>query len=116
MKNQVQERDLIFIASSWRQRKRVRKLAEQLRKIGFDVYDFTDPSCRETEEIPPEKFPEQFNPERHNYWEYLNQPEWRSAVEENPKGEYIQNQYSPFLFILLYNSSNFVPSNNASNF
>jgi len=80
---QNENNTLIFIAASWKQRKRVRRLAEKLRQLNFGVYDFTDPSCRKAEEIPPEKFPEQFDPERHNYWEYLDKPEWNSAIEEN---------------------------------
>lgn len=74
---------MVYISSSWKQRIRVRKLATLLREAGFRVYDFTDPSCRKTPEIPPEKFPEQFDPDRHNYAEYINKPEWRAAVEEN---------------------------------
>lgn len=74
---------MIYISSSWKQRERVRKLANLLREAGFKVYDFTDPSCRETPEIPPEKFPEQFDPNLHKYADYINKPEWRAAVEEN---------------------------------
>jgi hypothetical protein len=56
-------------------------MAELLRRDGHIVYDFTDPSCRKTPEIPPEKYPEQFDPEQHNYRDYLlGNPEWRGAV------------------------------------
>lgn len=76
----------IFIASSWKQRKRVRKLAEGLRELDFSVYDFTDPACRETQELPPERYKNYlYDPKKHlDYWEYLSLlPEWRDAVEEN---------------------------------
>jgi hypothetical protein len=71
----------IYISASWKQRERVRALAIRLRQHGLEVYDFTDPACRGTPEIPPEKFPDQFDPDRHVYAEYLNAvPEWRAAV------------------------------------
>jgi hypothetical protein len=72
----------LYISSSWKQRERVRNLAIQLRNVGLTVYDFTDPACRDTPEVPPEKYPEQFDPEKHIYREYLeSQPEWKMAVE-----------------------------------
>lgn len=73
----------VFIASSWKQRERVRALADALRQIGVSVYDFTDPRCRKTPEIPPEKYPEQFDPTKHNYWEYIGKSEWLAVIEEN---------------------------------
>jgi hypothetical protein len=74
----------LYISSSWKQRERVRNLAIQLRNVGLTVYDFTDPACRDTPEVPPEKYPEQFDPEKHIYREYLeSQPEWKMAVECN---------------------------------
>lgn len=75
----------IYISSSWKNRDRVRKLAEGIREAGHEVYDFTDPASREgIKEIPPEMFPKNFNPEKDNYREYLNsRPEWRQAVERN---------------------------------
>lgn len=73
----------IYISSSWKNRERVRNLAIELRKYGHDVYDFTDPSCRKTPEIPPEKFPEEFDPEIHIYKKYIQQDEWKNAVMEN---------------------------------
>lgn len=73
----------IYISSSWKQRDRVRALAIQLREAGFTVYDFTDPTCRQTPEIPPEKFPTQYDGES-SYAKYIQAvPEWRSAVECN---------------------------------
>ena len=75
----------IYISSSWKNRDTVRKLAIKLRELGHRVYDFTDPNCRQSPEIPPERFPEQFDPIKHNYREYLNQPEWKEAVVENKK-------------------------------
>jgi len=72
---------MIYISSSWKNRARVRDFAEKLRALGIDVYDFTDPSCRDTPEIPPETFPEEFDPEKHDYETYLRAaPEWKSAV------------------------------------
>jgi hypothetical protein len=73
----------IYISSSWKNRDRVRAFANAARSRGITVYDFTDARCRRTEEIPPEKFPEQFDPERHVYAKYLSRPEWRQAVMEN---------------------------------
>lgn len=73
----------VFIASSWKQRERVRTLADALREIGLSVYDFTDPHCRKTPVIPPEKYPEQYDPAKHNYWEYIGRPEWIAVIEEN---------------------------------
>lgn len=75
----------VYISSSWKNRNEVRSLAWHMRAAGLKVYDFTDPDCRETEEIPPEKFPEQFDPEQHVYREYLDRPEWRGAVEANQR-------------------------------
>ncbi len=74
----------VYIAASWKQRERVRALAIRLRESGFEVYDFTDPTCRGAREIPPEEFPQQFDPAKHNYREYLSsEPHWRGAVEGN---------------------------------
>jgi hypothetical protein len=74
----------IYISASWKRRETVRELADTLRAAGHEVYDFTDPKCRKrTPEIPPERFPEQFDPARHHYPTYLDRPEWRGAVEEN---------------------------------
>jgi len=73
----------IYISSSWKNRTLVRIIAKKIRTKGHEVYDFTDPKCRSTPEIPPEQFPEQFDPEKHEYKQYLDRPEWRNAVEEN---------------------------------
>lgn len=74
----------IYISSSRKNRERVRALAIRLREKGHEVYDFTDPESRKAfggVEIPPERFPEQFDPEKHNYREYLLAvPEWEEAV------------------------------------
>lgn len=71
----------IYLSSSWKQRVRVRDFAIRLRGIGHDVYDFTDPACRKTPEIPPERFPDEFDPERQLYVDYIQHvPEWRQAV------------------------------------
>jgi len=74
---------MIYVSSSWKNRTRVRAVVEDLRKRGYGVYDFTDGKRRQHEEIPPEKFPEQFDPTKHKYREYLNRKEWRDAVVEN---------------------------------
>ena len=76
----------IYLSSSWKNRDRVRSLAIKLRAAGHTVYDFTDPSCRNTPEIPPERFPDQYDPAQHIYADYLSSvPEWRQAVECNRK-------------------------------
>lgn len=75
----------IYISSSWKNRREVRALAIRLRNLGYEVYDFTDPNCRKSPEIPPEMFPEEFDPVYHFYPDYLNRPEWKQAVEENKK-------------------------------
>jgi len=73
----------IYISASWKKRDLVRKLAEELRKNSHEVFDFTDPSCREKFEAPPEMFPKRFDPKKHIYSEYINQEQWRDAVNEN---------------------------------
>ena len=74
----------VYISSSWKNRDRVRALAVTLRAAGHQPYDFTDPALRETLEIPPERFPELFDPARHDYRDYLRRtPEWKSAVDCN---------------------------------
>jgi hypothetical protein len=74
----------IYLSTSWKNRDRVRVLANRLRQEGHSVYDFTDPTCRNVPEIPPESFPEQYDPAKHNYREYLTrEPTWRQAVECN---------------------------------
>ena len=74
---------LIFVASSWKNRDHVRSFANLCREHGFEVYDFTDPTCRACEEIPPEKCPESFDPAIHNYYDFVNQPRYLAAVFEN---------------------------------
>lgn len=73
----------IYISSSWKNREAVRSMAISLRLVGHEVYDFTDPACRKTQEIPPEKYPESFDPEKHRYSEYISKPDWLNAVMEN---------------------------------
>lgn len=70
----------IYISASWKLRHDVRSLADMLRNAGHEVYDFTDPKCRNTPEMPPEKYPEQFDPLCHNYRKYLDKDEWRAAM------------------------------------
>lgn len=75
---------MIYLSSSWKNRERVRALATVLREVGHEVYDFTDPASRCVPEIPPERFPENFDPDRGLYRDYLEAvPEWREAVECN---------------------------------
>ena len=81
----------VYISASWKQRERVRKVADTLRAAGHQVYDFTDSACRtlvlgiaEAREIPPEEYPENFDPARHVYAEYIQSvPDWRRAVLQN---------------------------------
>ena len=74
----------VYLSSSWKNRVQVRFLADELRKHGHEVYDFTDPACRKMPEIPPERFPVQWDPEIGSYGDYLTGvPEWRQAVECN---------------------------------
>ncbi len=73
----------IYISSSWKNREKVRLTSLVLRNNGHEVYDFTDTSCRKSPEIPPERFPEEFDPAVHVYSEYIQREEWRAAVMEN---------------------------------
>lgn len=75
----------IFLASSWKQRDRIRQFAHRIRALGHSVFDFTDSNCRSTPEIPPEKFPEKFDPGKETYWNYIRRPEWTDAIMENKK-------------------------------
>jgi hypothetical protein len=71
----------VYLSSSWKNRDRVRAMANALRERGLKVYDFTDPSCRNVPEIPPEKYPAQFDPTQHVYSHYIGSvPEWRAAI------------------------------------
>lgn len=77
----------IYISSSWKNRERVRAIADLLRSEGYKPYDFTDPKTRgDSPEIPPEMFPDQFDPTIHFYDDYINTvPAWRTAVTRNRK-------------------------------
>lgn len=78
----------IYLSSSWKNRDRVRALAIELRSRGHTVYDFTDKDCRPENavEIPPEKFPAQFDPANELYGDYISRhPEWKAAVMSNKK-------------------------------
>ena len=75
----------IYISSSWKNREEVREIAKELRLQGHDVYDFTDPECRKSPEIPPEQFPEEYDPSVMVYRNYIIRPEWQAAVDENRK-------------------------------
>jgi hypothetical protein len=65
----------VYISSSWKNRDQVRELALALRDAGHKVYDFTDPKCR----------PEQFDPDRHDYCDYLKNSERRHEANCNKK-------------------------------
>lgn len=73
----------IYLSASWKNRLLVRRLAETLRLDGHEVFDFTDPKGRRANEVPPELFPEKFDPSKHIYREFINRKEWRDAVNEN---------------------------------
>ena len=73
----------IYISASWKNRVKVRELSETLRNYNYDVFDFTDPQNRKTNEVPPEMFLEQFDPSQHIYSKYLERKEWRDVVNEN---------------------------------
>jgi hypothetical protein len=73
----------VYLSSSWKNREQVREMAIWLREEGFEVYDFTDPECRKVPEIPPERYPDQFDPEKHVYADYICNPDWREAVTAN---------------------------------
>jgi len=75
----------VYLSTSWKNRVRVRALADAIRADGHEVYDFTDPKCREgVPEIPPETFPETFNPAIMLYRDYITgTPAWRTAVMRN---------------------------------
>lgn len=74
----------VYISSSWKQFHAVRTLAEKLEDIGCLVYDFTSTRNR-IAPIPPEKFPEQFDPEKHDYATYLNREAFLEKMFENRK-------------------------------
>ncbi len=73
----------VYISSSWKNRLEVKEIAEKLESIGFDVYDFTNPKCRKTVEVPPENYPEEFDPEKHTYSTYIKTPYFVVAVNES---------------------------------
>lgn len=73
----------IYLSASWKKISIVRELAQVLRANGHEVFDFSDPNCRQMVANPPEMYPEPFDPSSHIYGEYLNQDEWRAAVNEN---------------------------------
>lgn len=74
----------VYIASSWKQRGRVRDVAERLITQGHEVYDFTNPlHSPGAPPMPPENYPEQFDPEKHIYGDYLDVEEWRQKVNRN---------------------------------
>jgi hypothetical protein len=75
----------VYLSSSWKNREQVRNMATKLRALGHDVYDFTDSNCRESKEVPPERFPEQFDPDVHVYKDYINKLDWLRAVTENKR-------------------------------
>jgi len=73
----------IYISSSWKNRDRVRIMAQTLENLGQIVFDFTNEKKRKYPICPPEKYPEQFDPEKHIYSEYILNGDWLSVVNEN---------------------------------
>lgn len=74
----------VYISSSWKNRDKVRELANLLKENDFGVFDFTNQKNRKHKICPPERFPEQFDPERHNYEQYMNcNEDWHNVVYEN---------------------------------
>lgn len=73
----------IFLASSWKNREKVRAIAIELRVAGHNVYDFTDPRYRSVPPIPLERFSNLFDPAAGEYRDYLNRREWVSVMEKN---------------------------------
>ncbi|MCL2228624.1 MAG: toll/interleukin-1 receptor domain-containing protein [Firmicutes bacterium] len=62
----------IYISSSWKNREKVREMANRLKKDGHKVFDFTDSNCRKIAERPPEKQQEPFDPDKHkSYADYM---------------------------------------------
>ena len=73
----------IYIASSWKNKAKVREIANQLRKDGHKVYDFTDPETRKVpEELPPDAVRE-FDPEKHKYSEFIRNRNFYASVMDN---------------------------------
>lgn len=76
----------IYISSSWENREAVRKIAAKMRQQGYEVYDFSDPTCRNTSVIPAEGFPNPYDPSKGTYSNYLNNvPNYFDAVIENKR-------------------------------
>lgn len=75
----------IYIRASGKNQKLVRELAQTLRLYGHEVFDFTDQNCRKNDKTSLEMFPEQFDPSKHIYREYIDRDEWRDAVYQNRK-------------------------------
>lgn len=72
----------VYISSSWKNREKVREIAQFLEKNGLKVFDFTNSKNRTYKEVPPETVPD-FDPDQHNYFEYLFKTPYVAAVEEN---------------------------------
>ncbi len=87
----------IYLSSSWKNRIKVREIATRLSNMGHYVYDFTNPACRKTPELPPEKMPEQFDPALHVYRHYIDREVWRAAVNGNRQAI----KKSDFIILLL---------------
>lgn len=73
----------IYISSSWKNRTAVRAMADRLRKEGHRVYDFTDPTTRKIPEMPPEEWPEKFDPSKHKWSEFTRHSKIYAAVMNN---------------------------------
>lgn len=74
----------IYLSTSWKNADRVRLLAQVLRAMGHEPYDFTDPNCRTEPEIPPESHLAPYDPAKGSYEEYLRaEPRFLAAVRGN---------------------------------
>lgn len=52
----------VAMAGSWKRRFEIRDAACAIRALGTSVFDFTDPACRLTPELPPEHAPREWAP------------------------------------------------------
>jgi len=75
----------IYIASSWKNREKVREMANRLRKDGHKVYDFTDISNRKIPELSPEFIKKgEYDPAKHkSYSDFLRCREMYASVMNN---------------------------------
>jgi|GEM_PF-6877283 len=78
----------VFVASSWKNREKVRDMSIRLRRDGHKVYDFTDSECRKVQECPPEKQQGPFDQSKHkSYSAYLRTANYMYAAVMNNQEE-----------------------------